>query len=151
MSEKIYAMLLRFYPSHFRQVYGEAALRIVETERDARAQIERARYRKLLVDGPTLTVSDAGKFMYTFDPNAVVPLPGFGMVFPTSQVSDQWGTLDIEEGGALMAADYHSLRVAAPGNTDGSHVKGPGWTLDLAAGWRVVPGDKAGSFVLRKE
>jgi len=132
-------------------VYGEAALRIVETEREARAQVERARYRKLLVDGPTLTVSDAGKFMYTFDPNAVVPLPGFGMVFPTSQVSDQWGTLDIQEGGALMAADYHSLRVAAPPNIDGSHVKGPGWTLDLAAGWRVVPGDKAGSFVLRKE
>ena len=28
MSEKIYAMLLRFYPSHFRQIYGEAALQL---------------------------------------------------------------------------------------------------------------------------
>jgi hypothetical protein len=36
-------------------VYGEAALRVVETERDVRTQAERARYRKLLEDGPTLT------------------------------------------------------------------------------------------------
>jgi hypothetical protein len=132
-------------------VYGGAALRQFETERDTRAQAERAQYRRLLVDGPTLTVPDAGKFMYTFDPNAVVALPGLGMVFPASTVSDQWGTLDIQEGGALLASDYHSVRVAAPTNTDGSHVKGPGWTLDLAAGWKIVPGDKAGSFVLKKE
>jgi hypothetical protein len=132
-------------------VYGGVALRLAETERDTRAQEEKARYRKLLVDGPTLTAPDAGKFLYTFDPNAVVALPGFGMVFPASTISDQWGTLDIEEGGVLLASDYHSARVAAPTNIDGSHVKGPGWTLDLAAGWRIVPGDKAGSFVLKKE
>jgi hypothetical protein len=132
-------------------VYGEAALRIVETERDVRTQAERARYRKLLVDGLTLTVSDAGKFNYTFDPNEVVTLPGFGMVFPTSQVSDQWGTLDVQQGGALLAPDRHSLRIAAPASVAGPHVTGPGWTLDLAAGWRVVPAEKAGSFTLQKQ
>jgi hypothetical protein len=131
-------------------IYGEAALRIVETERDVRTQAERARYRKLLVDGPTLTVSDAGKFNYTFDPNEVVTLPGFGLVFPTSQVSDAWGTLDVQQG-ALLASDRHSLRIAAPASIAGPHVTGPGWTLDLAAGWRVVPAEKAGSFTLQKQ
>jgi hypothetical protein len=28
MSEKIYALLLRLYPSHFRDAYGEAALQL---------------------------------------------------------------------------------------------------------------------------
>jgi hypothetical protein len=132
-------------------VYGGAALRITETERDVRAQAERARYRKLLVDGPTLTLPDAGKFNYGFDPNEVVPLEGFGTVYPTTQVSDEWGTLKVEEGGALMAPDWHSVRVAAPANIGGSQVTGPGWTLDLAAGWRIVPAAKAGSFTLQKQ
>jgi hypothetical protein len=132
-------------------VYGAAALRITETERDVRTQAERARYRRLLVDGPTLTLPDSGKFLYTFDPNEVVTLPGFGMVFPMSQISDVWGTVDVQQGGALLMPDKHSLRIAAPANTDGSHVTGPGWTLDLAAGWRVVPTEKAGSFTLQKQ
>jgi hypothetical protein len=132
-------------------VYGEAALRITETERDVRTQAERARYRKLLVDGPTLTVSDVGKFLYTFDPNEVVTLPGFGTVFPASQISDQWGTLDVQRGGALLGPDRHSFHIAAPANVEGPHVTGPGWTLDLAAGWRLVPAEKAGSFTLQKQ
>jgi hypothetical protein len=28
MSEKIYALLLRLFPSHFREVYGKEALRL---------------------------------------------------------------------------------------------------------------------------
>jgi hypothetical protein len=28
MSEKIYALLVRLYPSHFREAYGEAALQL---------------------------------------------------------------------------------------------------------------------------
>jgi hypothetical protein len=72
------------------------------------------------------------------------------MVFPTSQVSDAWGALDVQQG-ALLASDRHSFRIAAPASVSGSHVMGPGWTLDLAAGWRVVPTEKAGSFTLQKQ
>jgi hypothetical protein len=132
-------------------VYGAAALRITETERDVRTQAERARYRKLLVDGPTLTVPDSGRFLYTFNPNEVVTLPGFGMVFPTTQVSDEWGTVDVPEGGALLATDRHSVRLAAPASAGGPHVTGPNWTLDLAPGWQLVPTEKAGSFTLQKQ
>src|SRR4051812_36378383 len=43
MSEKIYALLLRLYPSHFRQEYGEDALQLL---RD-RARDEKGVLRKL--------------------------------------------------------------------------------------------------------
>jgi len=132
-------------------VYGAAALRITETERDVRTQAERARYRKLLVDGPTLTLPDSGKFLYTFNPNEVVTLPGFGTVFPMTTVSDEWGSVDVPDGGALLATDRHSVRLAAPASAGGPHVKGPNWTLDLAPGWRMVPTEKAGSFTLQKQ
>jgi hypothetical protein len=131
-------------------VYGGASLRGFESERDVRAKAVRDGYRKLLADGPTLTLPNAGKFNYTFNPNGLVPLEGLGTVYSTLQVSDAWGTLDAEQG-ALLASDFNSVRIAAPANTSGTHVTGPGWTLDLAPGWHVVPGDKTGSFVLRKE
>ncbi len=131
-------------------VYGGAELRVFESERDVRAKAERDRYRKLLADGPTLTLPNAGKFNYTFNPNGLVPLEGLGTVYPTLQVSDAWGTLDAEQG-ALLASDFSSVRIAAPVNTSGKHVTGPGWTLDLAAGWQIVPAEKAGSYTLQKQ
>jgi hypothetical protein len=131
-------------------VYGGEALRLVETERDSRSKEEKQRYRKLLADGPTLTLPNAGKFNYSFDPNGLVPLEGLGTVYPTFEVTDAWGALSVQQG-ALLASDFNSVRIAAPANVGGSHLTGPGWKLDVAAGWHVVPGDKAGSFVLRKE
>jgi hypothetical protein len=131
-------------------VYGGAALRLLETERDVRSKEEKQKYRKLLADGPTLTLPNAGKFNYSFDPNGLVPLEGLGTVYPTLEVTDAWGALSVQQG-ALLASDFESVRVAAPASVGGTHLTGPGWTLDVAAGWRVVPGDKAGSFVLKKD
>jgi hypothetical protein len=53
------------------------------------------------------------------------------MVFPTSQVSDAWGTLEVQQG-TLLTSDRHSLRVAAPASVAGTHLTGPGWTLYFA-------------------
>ncbi len=128
--------------------YGAGAMRIVETERDAMAKAERDRYRKLLVEGPILTLPNAGKFNYGFDPNNLVPLPDAGTVYPTMHASDAWGTLEVQDG-ALLSTDFKNLTVAAPGNTAGTHMQGPGWKLELAAGWSLVPAAKAGSYTLQ--
>jgi len=130
--------------------YGASGLRISETERAAIADAGKARYRALLVDGATLTLPAAGKFSFGFDPSGLVPLPGVGTVYPTMQVSDAWGTLDVQEG-ALLASDFNSVRVAAPVDPSGAHIKGPGWTLTLLPEWHVVPSAKTGSFTLRKD
>ncbi len=130
--------------------YGAAALRTTETERAALADAAKARYRKLLVDGPTLTLSNEGKFSFGFDPNGLVPLPPMGTVYPAMQASDAWGTLDVKEG-ALLASDFKSVRVAAPSDTSGTHIAGPGWTLELAPGWHIVPSEKAGGYVVQKQ
>jgi hypothetical protein len=130
--------------------YGSAALRISETERAAAADTEKARYHALLVDGATLTLPNAGKFNYGFDPSGLVPLVGFGTVYPTMQVSDAWGTLDVQEG-ALLASDFKSVRVAAPSDTTGTHIKGPGWTLTLSPGWHIDPSTQTGSFTLGRD
>ena len=128
--------------------YGEAGLKMLEDERAAKAAAEKARYRALLVDGPTLTLASAGHFAFTFNPSTVVGLDE-GSVYPTFHVTDAWGTLDVKAG-VLVPTDFRSATVAAPKNTDGSHIEGPGWTLDLNPGWHVVPGSKPGSFAVQK-
>ena len=52
--------------------------------------------------------------------------------------------------GVLVPTDFSRATVAAPQNPAGSHIEGPGWTLDLAPGWKLVPGARAGSYVVQK-
>lgn len=132
-------------------IYGEAALRVTETERSREAEAAKARYRAALIEGPVLLlprVSD--KFNVSFNPNELVPLGEAGSVYPTMQVSDAWGKLVAKEG-VLMPANFSCATVVAPANPAGAHVTGPGWTLDLAPGWHVVPGEKSGSFTVKKD
>ena len=129
--------------------YGEAAIKMTEADRAAKAAAEKAHYRALLVDGPTLTLASAGHFAFTFNPSTLVGLGDAGSVYPTFHVTDAWGTLDVK-GGVLVPSDFSGATVAAPANPTGSHIEGPGWTLDLAPGWKLVPGAKAGSYVVQK-
>ena len=73
--------------------YGEAALKMTEAERAAKAAAEKARYRALLIDGPTLTLAGAGHFAFTFNPSTLVGMGDQGSVYPTFHVTDSWGTL----------------------------------------------------------
>jgi hypothetical protein len=129
--------------------YGLSALRIAETERAARADAEKARYRAALVDGPTLTLPNTGHFAFSFNPSALISLGDAGAVYPTFHVSDDWGTLDVTEG-VLVAKDFSRAVVAAPADAAGTLVHGPGWTLALANGWHLVPAAKPGSFMVKK-
>jgi len=134
---------------HRAPYYGEAALRLTEAERATKAAAEKAHYRALLVDGPTLTLPKAVHFAFSFNPAAQVGLGDAGLVYPTFHATDAWGTLDVKEG-VLLPTDFSRAIVAAPQNPTGAHIVGPGWTLDLAPGWTLVPGSKPGSYVVQK-
>ncbi len=130
--------------------YGESAIRIAEADRAAQADAEKARYRALLVDGPTLTLPAAGHFSFNFNPSALISLGDAGAVYPTFHATDAWGTLDVKEG-VLVPTDFSRATVAAPAETKGTHLHGPGWTLDLALGWHIAPTAKPGNFTVKKD
>ena len=92
----------------------------------------------------------AGNFAFSFNPSTLVSLGDAGTVYPTFHVVSGWGTLDVKAG-VLVPTDFNRATVAAPKDTKGPHVEGPGWTLDLAPGWSIVPAPKAGSYTVRKE
>lgn len=132
------------------EVYGAAALGLAEADRTAKMEAIKARYLALLVDGPTLTLPGHGHFRFSFRPSAMVALGDAGIVEPLFHATNDWGVLDVTDG-ALVPKDFSAVTVAAPANISGAHLKGPGWTLDLSPGWKIVPAAKAGSYVVVKE
>lgn len=131
-------------------VYGAAAIRIAEAERAQKAEAAKSRYRARLVEGPTLLLPGGHKFAFSFNPSTLVSLGDANTVYPTFHATAEWGTLDVTDG-VLVPTDFSRATVAAPKDTEGPHLKGPGWTLELAAGWNVVPGAREGSYTIAKK
>ena len=115
-----------------------------EQHRIAQLQQNRARF----VTGPVLRL-DLRSMRIQFDPNTLQPLPGSGTVYPTMQLSDAWGTLQVT-GGALIQSDWKAVFVQAPA-PEGSLLQGEGWSLRLAPGWSVVAGARSGDYVLKPQ
>lgn len=126
--------------------YGIAEIQLAEADRAANAEAERARYRALLVEGPVLVTPQPGRF--SFNPNSLISLGDAGTVYPTFHAEAAWGTLDVKAG-VLIPVDFSSTTLPAPRDPQGSHIEGPGWTIDLASGWSVVPAARQGNFVLQ--
>jgi len=125
--------------------YGASEIRMMEADRAAKAETEKARYRALLVTGPTLTTPGPGNF--SFNPSALISLGDGYTVYPTFHAVAAWGTLDVKDG-VRVPTDFSSTTLAAPTDTKGSHLEGPGWKIELAPGWSAIPGAKPGSFTL---
>jgi len=126
--------------------YDGLGLRAAEVERDRARNELLARHRARFVDGPVLVLTFR-HMKIQFDPRNLVPLPPDGTIYATLGVTDDWGVLDAA-GGALLAGDWKSVRVPAPAQAGGESLQGPGWTLKLNAGWKLVPGARAGDLAV---
>jgi hypothetical protein len=126
--------------------YGAAELRIAEEKRDADQKAKVAELRKRFVEGPVLVLPNAGG---SFTSAGITPIPDSGTVFPGVRVTAEWGTL--EAANALRPADLSNITVPAPAGVEGPTLRGDGWTLKIAPGWVVRPGNRAGDFQLIRQ
>ncbi|MBI3757979.1 MAG: hypothetical protein HY267_08380 [Deltaproteobacteria bacterium] len=140
--------------------YDGDALRAAEVAREEEQKKREREYRARLIDAPVLVLPLSGQIGLSFDPYAVVSLGGTGTVYATLRVTAPWGILEVS-GGALVAnKDGKMAHVCVPAPADpaarppfGSaqgKLRGDGWTLELATGWTLAPGERKGDFVLRK-
>jgi hypothetical protein len=132
--------------------YGFDAIREEETKRAERLAADRKRYREQLIEGAVLSLElPERRLMY--NPNTVLSLGDEGNVYPKSILIGPWGRLTLSEGGALASANRDRARVAAPKKfelDEKGTVTGPGWTLALEPGWRLVPDTRSGDFRLER-
>lgn len=126
-----------------------------ERERQERRDLRLAGYRQRLVDGPVLVLPAGSEVRYTFNPYGLESLPGEGQVFTTLEAQDEWGALHVQGGVALLVRNgsggVDGFRVPAPADANTRPLAGDGWSLDLAEGWKPVPGPRAGDLRLERQ
>jgi hypothetical protein len=74
--------------------------------------------------------------------------PDYGTVAPLFEQQSP-GTLDAANG-ALVSSDWKTLVVPAPRQRDVRPLAGDGWTLSLAPGWTIGPGERPGDCRLQR-
>jgi len=122
--------------------YDGAKLLASEQERDARKQAMLHEFRTRFVDGAHLTIP-LKKMSFEFDPNAAQPFEAIGTVYPALTLRDEWGSLVVRKGGALIGSDWMSIVVPAEAHDD--------YTLTLNDGWSIAPGARAGDVTIIKK
>lgn len=128
--------------------YGYGAIAAAEHERDERHKAFLAELSKKFIEGPIMEFPKAGALRRNFNPGSLVPFPPHGTYYPTGTFAANWGKLQVDDGGALLAPDNQSLRVPAPIDPDTRPVRGSGWVLYLAPGWTIRPSERAGTFMV---
>jgi len=130
--------------------HGGRELRAAE---EARAQAHARRlagFRARCVDGPALLLDLALVTSGVMNTRRTFPLGDGRTVFTERRLVAAWGTLELGEGGALLEDPRARLGRLALDGAAADHLRGPGWTLTLAAGWRLAPAERAGDFRLEQ-
>jgi hypothetical protein len=122
--------------------YDGATLLAAERERDTHKQAMLREFRARFIDGAHLTIP-LKKMSFEFDPNAAQPFEALGTVYPALTARDDWGTIVVHKGGAMISSDWTSLVVPAEPRDD--------YTLTLKDGWDIVPGTRAGDLTLKRK
>ena len=75
---------------------------------------------------------------FSFNPNTLIPLDStLGTVYPQLQLTDEWGILDVTDGGALISPTWTTITVPAPHTTTSTEAHGSGWRLTLTPGYII--------------
>ncbi|HKG47230.1 MAG TPA: hypothetical protein VKB02_10910 [Pyrinomonadaceae bacterium] len=124
----------------------------IETQQDQRRKQQIVEARKKFLDGPVLVLSLSPDVNYSYDPNNVIGIDAGNTVYPTMRLVDAWGVLTVSNGAWLERDATGRLvraRVQAPVDLSARPLKGEGWSLELANGWEVVPGERRGDVMLK--
>jgi hypothetical protein len=132
------------------EVYGGPALREVEHEREREREERWAAWRAKLIDGPVLAVDLSAVSSVSFDPGKIFPFGENRIVSTSRELIAEWGRLEVSGGAILEDWNAGTAYVSLEG-ADERRVSGEGWSLEVAQGWSIVPADRDGDYVVRRE
>jgi len=130
--------------------YDIQAIRAEESEREAMINERTGKIVTTFIEKPVVTITmESPNFSY--EPEDINSLDSLGTLYERLRVSDNWGRLTVDDGGALLANDLLTLRISARDiEIDRNHISGAGWHMVLNDGWQAVTGEN-GSYAVRKQ
>lgn len=118
--------------------YNGAEIISREDARQKAADEKNARFTKLFIDGPTVHIHLVNMSI-NFDPRRVRKFGDHGSVYDTVKFKDDWGTLKVQDGVALVSKNFREVYVPASPDTCASNTSGDGWKLALDKGYVLAP------------
>ncbi len=130
--------------------YDIQSIRDEESEREAMINENNRRIVNTFQKNPVFTITMESP-NFSFEPEDIHYLDTLGTLYEKLRVSDNWGRLAVEKGGALLANDLRTLRVSAKEyQIEKNHISGNGWHIVLNDGWHATPQEN-GSFIIMKQ
>jgi len=131
------------------KLYNGDAIIASEKLKEAEHQQVVQQYTELFTRKPVLTITPVNMNI-GFNPSNLFDLGDYGTVYPTAEVKDAWGQLEVAEGGMLMK-DWKLIYLPIsdeikPGE---SQIAGAGWKLTLNSGWKIEK-DGSGNYKVVK-
>jgi hypothetical protein len=132
------------------EVYGGVKLRTAEDDREREREERLAKWRVSLIDGPVLIVDLTQVSSGTFNPHKVFPFDEQQTVYTTRELIAEWGRLTVDDG-AILEDEARGRGHVSLSGAEKNKFAGQGWSLELNAGWVVVPSERTGDFVVRRK
>jgi hypothetical protein len=129
--------------------YGFSKINPDETKREERIKQLTVEYKAKFIEQPHLEIRFE-KMSVSFDPRNIMPIEGYGTVYPTLRVSDNWGILTVSNG-ALLGTNWDKITVCEPTLINKDKVVGNGWTIDLNTGYFVEKNSSDKNYSLKKQ
>ena len=151
--QKAYALSLpndtEAYVDSVRAAYDYASLLAQETAREEERNAWIARQKTIFLSPETLTLP-LSSIQMSFDPNGVKPLGDLGTLYTRIRLVDDWGILEVRQGGSLITPDWRFIRIPCPTTPQGNVIETADWRLELNANYHCVPDTTGGFRVVRE-
>ena len=130
-------ILLQSYVKQVAEEYNGRKIADEELKRELSNNARQDIYREKFLNEPHLEIR-LEEMDLSYDLDGVFPLDeDEGTVYLSLQISDRWGVLHVDKGGALMRSDWRWVIVSRPLEIDGNRVTGEGWTLNMKDGYYI--------------
>lgn len=143
-------------PEHCRDVAGSLAMNydisLIMAEESKHNEMINANVEKIInefIKKPVVFLQMESP-NFSFEPEDINSLDSLGTLYKKLRVSDNWGKLVVNEGGALLTNDLKTLRISAKDlDLERNRISGSGWSLMLNEGWQAV--EDGDNFTIRKQ
>lgn len=144
-------ILLQSYVKQVAEEYRGRAIADEESRREVSHNRLLDEYREKFFEEPRLEIR-LEEMNMAFDLQNLIPLDeDEGTVYPTITLSDNWGTLTVEKGGALLRSDWRWVIVSEPLEITGKIIVGEGWVIELNEGYEVNRNSQGDYQILKKK
>ncbi len=97
---------------------------------------------KPIVNFPSLNTN------YLMDPSSIITLDTLGILMPQTKIIDDWGELNVVDGGCLLKKGHYVKVTAKNIKISENSITGEGWNLVLKENWTIVKENK--NYIIKK-